>query len=71
MKKLLALLVLASANPVSANLLISDDFPTNGTLNGQTPAVGGTWTTTSGTTNQIQVVNNNKGCSKAGAQRRL
>ena len=58
MKKLLALLVLASANPVSANLLISDDFPTNGTLNGQTPAVGGTWTTTSGTTNQIQVVNN-------------
>ena len=58
MKKLLTLLVLASANPVSANVLISDDFPTNGTLNGQTPAVGGTWTTTSGTTNQIQVVNN-------------
>ena len=58
MKKLLALLVLASANPVSANLLISDDFPTNGTLNGQTPAVGGTWTTASGAANQIQVVNN-------------
>ena len=58
MKKLLTLLVLASANPVAANLLISDDFPTNGTLNGQTPAVGGTWTTTSGVADQIQVVNN-------------
>ena len=41
-----------------ADVLVSDDFPTNGTLTGTTPVVGGTWTTTSGTANQIQVVNN-------------
>ncbi|MDA0253546.1 MAG: autotransporter-associated beta strand repeat-containing protein [Planctomycetota bacterium] len=41
-----------------ADVLVSDDFPTNGNLTGTTPVVGGTWTTTSGTANQIQVVNN-------------
>lgn len=46
------------ASPGFAEVLIYDDFPTNGTLTGTTPAVGGRWTTISGTTNQFQVVNN-------------
>jgi hypothetical protein len=58
MKKLLTILLLACANPVAANVLISDDFPTDGPLNGQTPAVGGTWTSISGTLDQIQVTDN-------------
>lgn len=41
-----------------SEVLVSDDFPTNGTLTGTTPSVGGEWTRISGTTNQIQVVNN-------------
>ncbi len=46
------------ASPGFAEVLVSDDFPTNGTLTGTTPAIGGEWTTISGTANQIQVVNN-------------
>ncbi len=46
------------ARPGFAEVLVSDDFPINGTLNGTTPAVGGVWTTYSGVANQIQVVNN-------------
>ena len=58
MKKVVALLVVFATNPALAEVLVSDDFPTNGTLTGQTPAVGGIWTLQSGTANQIQVVNN-------------
>ncbi|MGA0845945.1 MAG: PEP-CTERM sorting domain-containing protein [Luteolibacter sp.] len=39
-------------------ILVSDDFPTNGTINGQTPSVGGNWTLISGTPDQILVVGN-------------
>ena len=46
------------ASPGFAEVLVSDDFPTNGTLTGTTPSIGGVWTTISGTANQIQVVNN-------------
>ena len=46
------------AGSAMAEVLVSDDFPTNGTLTGQTPSVGGIWTSVSGTANQIQVVNN-------------
>jgi autotransporter-associated beta strand protein len=59
-RSLLAITIasLLVASPGFAEVLVSDDFPTNGTLTGTTPAVGGAWTTTSGTANQIQVVNN-------------
>ncbi|MDA0970114.1 MAG: hypothetical protein O3A60_06730, partial [Planctomycetota bacterium] len=46
------------SSPGFAEVLVSDDFPTNGTLTGTTPAVGGAWTSISGAANQIQVVNN-------------
>jgi autotransporter-associated beta strand protein len=52
------LLALCSAGAV-ADMLVDDDFPySNGPLVGNTPAVGGTWSTASGTAEQIQVVNN-------------
>lgn len=57
MNKPLALLFLAASNPVLGVVLVSDDFPDNGTLAGQTPAIGGLWTSISGTAGQIQVVN--------------
>jgi autotransporter-associated beta strand protein len=59
-RSLLAITIasLLVASPGFAAVLVSDDFPTNGTLTGTTPAVGGVWTTISGTANQIQVVNN-------------
>jgi hypothetical protein len=41
-----------------ADVLVYDDFLTNGTLTSTTPTVGGEWTTISGTTGQIQVVDN-------------
>jgi autotransporter-associated beta strand protein len=53
-----ALVCLLVASPGFAEVLVSDDFPTNGTLTGTTPAIGGVWTTISGTADQIQVVNN-------------
>ena len=46
------------ASPGFAEVLVSDDFPTNGTLTGTTPSIGGVWTSISGTANQFQVVNN-------------
>ena len=59
-RSLLAITIasLLVASPGFAEVLVSDDFPTNGTLTGTTPAVGGVWTTISGTADQIQVVNN-------------
>ena len=42
---------------VTAGVLISDDFPTDGALDGQTPAVGGVWTAIS-SPGGIQVANN-------------
>jgi len=59
-RSLLAITIasLLVASPGFAEVLVSDDFPTNGTLTGTTPAVGGAWARTSGTANQIQVVNN-------------
>ncbi|MGA0368982.1 MAG: beta strand repeat-containing protein [Kiritimatiellia bacterium] len=58
MKKFVALFAVLAISPASAEVLVSDDFPTNGTLTGTTPSVGGIWTSISGTANQIQVVNN-------------
>ena len=46
------------ASPGFAEVLVSDDFPTNGALTGTTPSIGGIWTSISGTANEIQVVNN-------------
>jgi len=59
-RSLLAITIasLLVASPGFAEVLVSDDFPTNGTLTGTTPAIGGVWTTISGTADQIQVVNN-------------
>ena len=68
MKKFVALLVVFATNPALADVLVSDDFPTNGTLTGQTPAVGGIWTRISGTANEIQVVNNRVQLTDSGSE---
>ena len=41
-----------------AGILLSDDFENDGTLNGQSPSIGGKWKRVSGTANQIQVIDN-------------
>lgn len=57
MKKLFFFLMLMAVGPAWCVVLVSDDFPTNGTLTGQSPAVGGQWTSISGTAGDIQVLN--------------
>ena len=44
--------------PAHSDILVSDDFLTNGTLKGLSPSVGGEWTSISGTEDQVQVVGN-------------
>lgn len=44
--------------PAHSDILVSDDFLTNGTLKGLSPSVGGEWTSISGTEGQVQVVGN-------------
>jgi hypothetical protein len=59
-KTLFAVLGLAvvSLAGVNATVLLSDDFPTNGALVGQTPAIGGIWTTNTGTAESLLVAGN-------------
>jgi hypothetical protein len=59
-KTLFAVLGLAvvSLAGVNATVLLSDDFPTDGALVGQTPAVGGIWTANTGTAGTLLVSNN-------------
>ncbi len=49
-------------------ILVSDDFLTNGTLNGLTPSVGGEWTSISGTAGQVQVTGNRVHLSDAASE---
>jgi hypothetical protein len=52
-------IVAANALNASASLLVSDTFNyPAGNLAGNTPPIGGAWTAQSGTTNDIQVANN-------------
>ena len=51
-----------------AGILLSDDFENDGTLNGQSPSIGGKWKRVSGTANQIQVVDNRVRLSDANTE---
>lgn len=52
------LLVFCFSVQSQAGILLSDDFENDGTLNGQSPSIGGKWKRVSGTANQIQVIDN-------------
>jgi hypothetical protein len=58
-KTLLTIIGLAAISiaGVNATVLLSDDFPTDGALVGQTPAVGGIWTQNTGTAGTLLVAN--------------
>lgn len=60
MKKLLTIIGLAAASlaGVNAAVLIQDNFPTNGSLVGTTPSVGGNWQNVSGTADTLLVSGN-------------
>ena len=52
----------------SGDTFLSDDFENDGTLNGQSPSIGGKWKRVSGTVNQIQVVDNRVRLSDANTE---
>lgn len=52
-----SIISIAFISSTYAAVLISDDFSTNGNLNGSSPDMGTVWDDHSGTTNLIQVIN--------------